>query len=170
VEIPEKVKRLEKRPAPILIDRFGPLQGIRVLSTSSLVAAPFGGSMMADFGAEVIHVENPGFGDPIRGMPPFITGNGGKVSPIWADNGRNRLSMELDLRINKKPLSKEVFLGLIKASDVWIENLVWLEQRYGITDELVREVNPQISIVHESGYGKPEFGGTPISAGGPPMT
>ena len=161
MKIPERVKKLEKKPAPILSEKFGPLQGIRVLSTSSLVAAPFGGSMFADFGAEVIHVENPGAGDPIRGGAPFFEKNGRKVSTIWADNGRNRLSMELNLRINKKTLSQEIFLSLIKVSDIWIENLVWLEQRYGITDELVREVNPQIAIVHESGYGKPESGGIP---------
>ena len=161
MEIPERVKKLERKPAPVLAEKFGPLQGMRVLSTSSLVAVPFAASMFADFGAEVIHVENPGAGDPMRAGSPALEKNGKKVSYIWVDNGRNRLSMELDLRINKNNWSKEIFLGLIKVSDVWIENLVWLEQRYGITDALVREVNPHISIIHESGYGKPEFGGNP---------
>ena len=159
MEIPERVKRLERKPAPILTPKFGPLQGMRVVQTVSLIAGPFAGTMMADFGAEVIHVENPGTGDSWRLMPPLIPGT--KLSCAWAQEGRNRLSMELDLRINKNPLSKEVFLSLIKVSDIWIENLVWLEQRYGITDELVHEVNPQITIVHESGYGKPESGGDP---------
>ena len=67
--------------------------------------------------------------------------------------------MGLDLRIHKKPEAKEVFLGLIKQADIWVENLVWLEERYGITDEMCLEVNPKLGIVHVSGYGHPKFGG-----------
>ena len=48
---------------------------------------------------------------------------------------------------------------MTKQSDFWVENLVWLEQRYGITDADVLEVNPKIVIVHVSGYGHPDFGG-----------
>jgi crotonobetainyl-CoA:carnitine CoA-transferase CaiB-like acyl-CoA transferase len=69
--------------------------------------------------------------------------------------------MELDLRIDKNPLSKEVFLALIKSCDIWIEDLPKGEREYGITDELVSTVNPKITITHESGFGNPEFGGIP---------
>ncbi|MCD6359067.1 MAG: CoA transferase [Dehalococcoidia bacterium] len=161
MEIPERVRKLKKKTAPILTPQFGSLQGVRVLQTATLIAVPHAGTMLADFGAELIQVENPGAGDTWRSFSPYIPGDGNKVSCVFAQEAHNRLSMELDMRINKNPLSREVFLGLIKVSDIWLENLVWLKQRYGITDELVREVNPQITIVHESGYGKPEFGGDP---------
>ena len=162
MEIPERVKELEKKPAPILSERFGPLQGVRVLCTGSIVAGPHGAALMADLGAEMIFVENPGMGDLLRrGLPHIKAEDGRSISAGWVDSARNRLSMELDMRIHKNPRSREVFLSLIKASDIWIENMVWLEQRYGITDELVLKTNPRIVIVHESGYGKPEFGGEP---------
>ncbi|MCD6359066.1 MAG: CoA transferase [Dehalococcoidia bacterium] len=161
MEIPQRVKKLEKKPAPTLVPGFGPLKGVRVLQTASMIAAPHAGTMMADFGAEVIHVEAPGVGDKMRTVGPFISRNGKKVSTLWADNARNRLSMELDLHIDKKPLSKEVFLALIKSCDIWIEGLPMGEHEYGITDELVSTVNPKITITHESGFGNPEFGGTP---------
>jgi len=160
MEIPERVKKLQKKPAPILSAKFGPLQGIRVLCTGSIAAGPHGAQMLADLGAEMIFVENPGVGDLIRrALPQIKLEDGRRASAGWADSGRNRLSMELDLRIHKNPHAREVFLSLIKASDIWIENLVWLEQRYGITDELILNTNPSIVIVHESGCGKPEFGG-----------
>ena len=82
MEIPERVKKLERKPAPVLAEKFGPLQGMRVLSTSSLVAVPFAASMFADFGAEVIHVENPGAGDPMRAGSPALEKNGKKGSYI----------------------------------------------------------------------------------------
>ncbi len=161
MEIPERVEKLEKSPTPALTEAFGPLQGIRILCTGSLVAVPHGATIMADLGAEVIHIENPGTGDPSRISFPRIHSNDGKteISSGWANNARNQLSMELDMRINKNPLSREVFLGLIKSCDIWIENMVWLEKRYGITDNIVLKTNPRMVIVHESGYGKPEFGG-----------
>ena len=157
--IPEGVLKMERKPAPTLTPKFGPLQGLRVLSTTSVIAGPFCPSLFGWFGAEVIHVENPGLGDTMRTMPPRISRGDKIVSAPWANEATNRLSMELDLRLNKKPASREVFYSLIKQSDFWIENLVWLEQRYGITDKEVLEVNPKIIIVHVSGYGHPDFGG-----------
>lgn len=160
-EIPPKILNMERKKAPLFIPEFGPLKGTRVLLTGSIVAGPFIATMLGDFGAEVIHVEAPGMGDTYRTLGPFLVKNGKKVSLPFSNDARNRLSMTLDLRINKNPESKEIFLGLIKQSDIWIENLVWLEERYGITDELVMKVNPKIVIVHVSGYGHPEFGGDP---------
>jgi crotonobetainyl-CoA:carnitine CoA-transferase CaiB-like acyl-CoA transferase len=132
---------------------------MRMLSTGTLVAEPHAAALLADLGAEVIHIERPGTGDTLRALAPYVKGGGTQTSTFQADNGRNRLSMELDMHINKNTLSKEVFLKLIKSCDIWIDNLVWLEQRYGINDEMVLEANPKIVIVHVSGYGKPEFGG-----------
>jgi len=160
-EIPSKVIKMERKKAPLLAPEFGPLKGTRVLLTGSIVAGPFIATMLGDLGAEVIHIEPPGSGDTYRTLGPFLTKNGKRISLPFSNDARNRLSMTLDLRINKNPESREIFLGLIKQSDIWIENLVWLEERYGITDELVMKVNPKIVIVHVSGYGHPEFGGDP---------
>lgn len=157
--VPASVKQMERRPPLDMVPKFGPLQGFRVLSTGSIVAGPFCPSLFGWYGAEVIHVENPGIGDSFRTLPPMITRGDKVVSAPWANEATNRLSMELDLRLSKMPASSEIFYGLIRQSDFWIENLVWQEQRYSITDKEVFEVNPKIIIVHVSGYGKPEFGG-----------
>ena len=141
----------------MVVPEFGPLAGVRVVSAGSIIAMPHAANMMADFGAEIIHIERPGVGDTYRGLAPFAEYNGKKVSTSWAQDGRNRLSMglELDLAI---PEVKELFLGLIKETDIFMENLVWLD-KYGITDELLLETNPKLVIVHVSGYGRPQFGG-----------
>ena len=79
MEISERVKGLERTPAPILSERFGPLQGIRVLCTGSIQAGPHAASMMADLGAEMIFVENPGMGDLLRRALPQIKTEDGKI-------------------------------------------------------------------------------------------
>lgn len=143
----------------MVVPEFGPLAGVRVIGAGSIVAMPHAANMMADFGAEVIHIERPNAGDTFRGLGPFAEYNGKKVSTSWAQDARNRLSMtlELDLAI---PEVKELFLGLVKESDILMENLVWLE-KYGISDELLLATNPKLVIVHISGYGRPQFGGIP---------
>lgn len=156
------MKRLEeigRVPAPALIPPFGPLQGIRVLSTGSLIGMPHAANMLADFGAEVIHVERPGVGDTYRMLAPLVRDGEKAVSASWVQDARNRLSMTLELDMGI-PEAKEIFLGLIKISDIWFENLVWLE-KLGITDEMCMGVNPKLVIVHVSGFGRPEFGGVP---------
>ena len=165
---------LDPVPAPALIPEYGPLSGMRVLLTGSIVAAPFSASLLAEYGAEVIHVERPGFGDPFRGQSPVVThGDNGtpfklstpdvspdqKVSTGWMQEARNKLSMELEVNLNI-PEVKEIFLSLIKNCDVWMENMVWLE-KLGITDEMMFEVNPKLIIAHVSGFGRPQFGGVP---------
>lgn len=142
-----------------VVPEFGPLAGVRVISCGSIVAMPHAANLLADFGAEVIHIERPGVGDTFRGLGPFAEHNGKKVSTSWAQDARNRLSMTLEVDLNI-PEIKELFLGLVKQSDIFMENLVWLD-KYGITDELLLETNPKLVIVHVSGYGRPQFGGMP---------
>lgn len=155
-----KPKETARVPAPALVPAFGPLQGIRVLSTGSIIAMPHAANMMADFGAEVIHVERPVYGDTYRTLAPFVRGEDGKsVGASWAQDARNRLSLGLELDMNV-PESREIFLGLIRNSDIWFENLVWLD-KFGIRDEMCLEANPRLVIVHVSGFGRPEFGGVP---------
>lgn len=155
----KRVEEMQRVPAPALIPSFGPLAGMRVLSTGSIVAMPHAANMLADFGAEVIHVERPKVGDTYRTLAPFVRDGEKCVSASWAQDARNRLSLTLEVDL-KIPEAREIFLGLIKNADIWFENLVWLE-KFGITDEMCLEVNPQLVIVHVSGFGRPQFGGIP---------
>ena len=100
-----------------LIPEFGPLAGVRVMAAGSIVAMPHAATMLADFGAEIIHIERPGMGDTLRGLAPFMDADGKKVSCSWAQDARNRLSLTLDLNL-KHPEVKELFLDLIKDTDI----------------------------------------------------
>jgi len=142
-----------------LVPEFGPFSDMRVISSGSLVAAPHAANLLADFGAEVIHIERPGVGDTWRMMPPFAVSGDKQVSTSWAQDARNRLSMTLELDLNI-PEVKDVFLGLIKKADIFMENMVWLE-KYGINDEELFKINPKLIIAHIIGYGRPQFGGDP---------
>lgn len=171
----ERWKEIQRVPAPALIPAYGGLSGMRVLMTGSVVSAPFAATILAEHGAEVIHVERPGFGDPFRGQAPVITnGNGNgkpfqlagpdvdaldKVSTGWMQDARNKLSLTLEVNL-KIPEAREIFLSLIKNCDVWMENMVWTE-KLGITDQMLFEVNPKLIIAHISGFGRPQFGGVP---------
>jgi len=142
-----------------IIPEFGPLAGVKIVTAGTIVAMPHAANMMADFGAEVIHIERPKVGDTYRGLAPFAESSGKKVSTSWAQDARNRLSITLNLDL-KIPEIKEIFLGLIKQADIFMESLVWLD-KYEISDEMLLEVNPKLVIVHISGYGRPQFGGIP---------
>ncbi len=153
-------EKLKYKPAPLFTPVFGPLAGIRVLLNGTVVAAPFTATMMSDFGAEVIALERPKVGgDPARHQKPQITEGDKSISGAWMQNARNKLSFALETNL-AVPESKEIFLSLIKNSDVWIENMVWIN-KLGITDEMLLEVNPKLIICHISGYGTPGFGGDP---------
>lgn len=142
-----------------IIPEFGPFSGIRVIAAGSLIAMPFAASMLADFGAEVIEIERPGAGDTYRVFPPFTEHEGKEISTSWVQDARNRLSLSLELNL-KHPEVKEIFYGLIREADIFMENMVWLE-KLGITDEDLLKVNPKLVIVHVSGYGNKAFGGIP---------
>lgn len=142
-----------------IIPEFGPFAGMRVICSGSLIAMPFAATMLADFGAEVIHIERPGVGDTLRMLAPFAEVNGRKVSTAWAQDARNKLAMSLELNLKFDEV-KEIFFGLLKEADVFMENMVWLD-KLGIYDEDLLKVNPRLVIVHISGMGHKEFGGVP---------
>jgi Predicted acyl-CoA transferases/carnitine dehydratase len=154
----DRWEKIERKPAPYLIPSFGPLSGIRVLLNGTVVAAPFAATMMSDFGAEVIALERPKVGgDPARHQKPQITSGDKSISGSWMQNARNKLSFLLETNLNV-PECREIFLSLIKNSDVWIENMVWID-KLGISDELLLQVNPKLVICHISGFGTAGFGG-----------
>lgn len=142
-----------------LIPCYGPLAGMRVLGSGSLIAMPTAITLLADFGAEVIQIERPGNGDTYRVFPPVAKTDRGISGSSWVQDARNRLSMTLELDL-KDPDIKDIFFRLIRESDVYIENMVWLE-KLGIKDQDLLHANPRLVIVHISGFGHQEFGGVP---------
>jgi len=149
--IPDWVKNLERPETPAVIPKFGPLEGIRVVGTGIIIAQPYIGTKMAEFGAEVIHVERPS-GDPYRRTAPLLTRGPREHSCDVAEIFKSKLSLGLDTK-SKKGL--ELLMALWKISDVWMESSApgtW--ERSGITNELALAVNPSLVIVHVSTYGQ----------------
>ncbi|MBT6315071.1 MAG: CoA transferase, partial [Alphaproteobacteria bacterium] len=93
-----------------------PLSGIRVLDIGTLIAGPFAATMLGDFGAEIIKVEQPGRGDALRGSP--VDGEANR-SGNWLVEGRNKKSITLNLRV---PEGQALLKELIATADVLIEN------------------------------------------------
>jgi formyl-CoA transferase len=127
----------------------GPLKSIRVLEVGSLIAGPFAGRMMADFGADVIKIEAPGKPDPLRdwGNGSF---NGRKL--FWPVQGRGKRCVTLDLR---RPRGQELFLELVEHSDVVVENLrPGSLERWNLGYDRLAEANPGIVLARISGYGQ----------------
>lgn len=145
-------------PADPLVPAYGPLAGLRVLDSARFVAGPWAATYLGEFGARVIHIETPPFGppyaDPTRSLVPLLDGPapGERVSESWVQYARNKLSLGLDVR---KPRGREVFLDLVRASDIWIESSrPGTYDRLGLSDEEVWKANPRLTIVHISGYGR----------------
>ncbi|MBN2515572.1 MAG: CoA transferase [Deltaproteobacteria bacterium] len=149
--IPEWIRNLERPPTPMLVPKFGPLAGIRVVSTGIVIAQPWTGTKMAMFGAEVIHVERPG-GDIHRRTAPNLV-RGKRVHGCdWANEAVCRLSMGLNF---KDPKGLELLMALWKISDVWMESSApGTLERSGITPELALAVNPKLVILRVCTYGQ----------------
>jgi formyl-CoA transferase len=126
----------------------GPLKGIKVLELGSLIAGPFCGKTLADFGAEVIKVEPPGDGDPLRRWRRMRNG----VSLWWQVQSRNKKSIALDLR---QAEGQAIVRRLVRDCDIVIENFRpgALEKWNLGWDALSRE-NPKLVLVRISGYGQ----------------
>ncbi len=140
------------------------LEGLIVVEAGHAVAAPFCGTMLADFGAEVIKIEHPKSGDILRGMGVF--------EDMWfAVDDRNKKCITLDLRAEK---GKELFSGLLKKADVFIENYrPGALEKLGFGWEQVHKLNPRLIMASISGYGqtgpyrsKPGFDRLGLAMGG----
>jgi crotonobetainyl-CoA:carnitine CoA-transferase CaiB-like acyl-CoA transferase len=125
-------------------------EGVRVLDLSRMLAGPYGSMLLADMGAEVLKVEAPDGGDPMRAMgPPFLPG--GESAYFLAVN-RNKKSLVLDLA---KPAGRDVFLDLVVQADV-----VWENFRPGVMDRLglgyaaLSTLNPRLVMCSLSAYGQ----------------
>ncbi len=124
------------------------LQGVRVLETATVIAAPFCAAMLADFGADVIKIEMPDGGDPFRRLGPYHKGRAMR----WAAMGRNKRCVTLDLR---KKEGKEIFLGLAARSDVLIENFrTGTMDKWGLDRATLLKANPKLVVARLTGYGQ----------------
>ncbi|MGB9668647.1 MAG: CaiB/BaiF CoA transferase family protein [Thermosulfidibacteraceae bacterium] len=125
-----------------------PLEGIRVLDLTRLVPGPYATMILADFGAEVIKIEQPGIGDYAREFEPKMK----KESAIFYMFNRNKKSITLDL---KKGEDKNKFIELAKTSDVIIEGFrPGVMDRLGLGYDRISEINPRIIWCSISGFGK----------------
>ena len=132
-----------------------PLQGLRVLDATHIVAGPFCAMILADMGAEVIKIERPGTGEQARRNTPFINGpDGQRVSARFLGVNRNKKSVSIDLRNER---CKKAFEEMIKVSDVLLDN--WgpgAMQRLGFGWDRLKQLNPGLVYATITGYGDGE--------------
>lgn len=132
------------------IPKFGPLAGLKVIAVGVSVAGPFAASQMADFGADVIYVENPSGPDALRGA----------TGAQYEKERKNVRNLGLSI---PTPEGKEILLGLLKNTDILIEASKggqWA--KWGLTDDVLWGANPKLVICHVSGFGQtgdPEYVG-----------
>jgi crotonobetainyl-CoA:carnitine CoA-transferase CaiB-like acyl-CoA transferase len=125
----------------------GALAGLKVVEFAHVIAGPLAGTLLADLGAEVVHVEDPGAGDPQRGAGPAKNG----AHLWWKVSGRNKRSVTLDLRTDD---GRAVARELAAWADVVITNFrVSTLQRWGLDFASLQEVNPKIVVLQVTGYG-----------------
>lgn len=123
------------------------LAGVRVLDMATLAAAPLAATYLGEFGAEVIKVEQPGVGDPIRSWGNQRDG----VGLMWKSVSRNKKSVTLDLRV---PEGQKLLRRIAEKTDVVIANTrAHTLRAWGLDYESLREVNERLIMVHITGYG-----------------
>lgn len=129
-----------------MTENNGALKGIRVIEFGQLIAGPFCGQLLGDMGADVIKVEPPGAGDPMRQW-----GNG-EHKVWWEVIGRNKRSVTANLRI---PEGQELARKLLADADIMIENFKpGTMEKWGLDPAALHAINPRLIIVRISGYGQ----------------
>ena len=137
----------------------GPLAGLKVLELGQLIAGPFAAKTLADFGADIIKIESPGAGDPLRKWRLLKDG----TSVWWQVQSRNKRSVALDL---KRPEAQAIVRQLASDADVLIENFrPGAMEGWGLGPDALLKLNPRLIMLRISGYGqtgpyrdKPGFG------------
>jgi len=126
----------------------GPLSGLRVLDISNVIAGPFAAALLGDFGADVLKVELPGGGDPLRALPPHKDGK----PLLWKAVNRNKRAVTLDLR---KPEGQALLLRLLPRFDVLIENYrPGTLDRWGLDKAALWRAQPKLEILRVTGFGQ----------------
>jgi formyl-CoA transferase len=125
-----------------------PLAGVRVVELGTLIAGPYCASVLAQFGAEVVKIESPGDGDPLRKWRKLHRG----TSLWWYSQSRNKKSITLNL---KSPRAQEIVRELVKGADIVVENFrAGQLDEWGLGWKALSEVNPGLVMVRISGYGQ----------------
>ncbi len=145
----------------------GALQGVRVVEMGQLIAGPFCGKTLAEFGADVVKIEPPGSGDPLRQWRLIKDG----TSVWWQVQSRNKRSVALDLR---QAEGQQLARDLIVQADVLVENFrPGTLEGWGMSPEALMALNPRLIMVRISGYGQtgpyrdlPGFGAIGEAMGG----
>jgi formyl-CoA transferase len=143
------------------------LQGVKVIEMGQLIAGPFAGKTLGEFGADVIKIESPGAGDPLRNWRMMKDG----TSVWWQVQSRNKRSIALDLR---SPEGQEIARKLVAEADVLIENFrPGTLESWGMGWDVLSELNPGLIMLRISGYGQtgpyrdlPGFGAIGEAMGG----
>ena len=126
----------------------GPLSGLKVLDLSIIVAGGTASSLLADFGAEVVKIERPGTGDPLRNWGPFANG----VSLWWKVHSRNKKSITLNLGV---PEGQNLLKELAAKTDILIEGFrPGAMERWGLGPDDLQAVNPKLVMLRYSGFGQ----------------
>ncbi|MBT5048957.1 MAG: CoA transferase [Rhodospirillaceae bacterium] len=126
-----------------------PLKGVRVIDAGNMVAAPFATVLLADLGADVVKLEHPENGDGQRKLEP-ITKEG--IPLWWKSISRNKRCVTLNLG---KPEGAEIFKELCKTADVVVENYrPGTFERWGIGQDVIEQINPNIVMLRISGFGQ----------------
>ncbi len=126
----------------------GPLAGIKVLELGNFIAGPFAGQLMGDYGADIIKIESPNGGDPMRTWGLTVDGNG----LWWPTIARNKRSVVADL---KQPDDLEMVRRLANECDVLLENFrPGTLAQYGLDYDNLSASNPGVVITHVSGFGQ----------------
>ncbi|WP_220136924.1 CaiB/BaiF CoA transferase family protein [Streptomyces himalayensis] len=137
------------RPALVGLTPVQALEGIRVLDLGTFIAGPFCGTVLGEFGAEVIKVERPGAGDHLR---RFGTDTDCGDTLVWLSEGRNKRSVTLDLGDER---GRQLLRELIAGADVVIENFrPGVMERWGLGWEQIQALNPRAILLRVSAYGQ----------------
>jgi crotonobetainyl-CoA:carnitine CoA-transferase CaiB-like acyl-CoA transferase len=126
----------------------GPLAGVRVIEFGGLIAGPYATSVLAQFGAEVIKIESPGQGDPLRTWRKLHDG----TSVWWYSLSRNKKSITLNLKVEK---GQQIARDLVRQAHIVIENFrPGVLEGWSLGWDDLRRVNPALVMVRISGYGQ----------------
>jgi crotonobetainyl-CoA:carnitine CoA-transferase CaiB-like acyl-CoA transferase len=126
----------------------GPLEGLKVLDISNVIAGPFAAALLGDFGADVLKVELPGGGDALRALPPHKDGK----PLLWKAVNRNKRAVTLDLR---KPAGQALFRRLLPKFDVLIENYrPGTLDKWGLDKTSLWQMQPKLVILRVTGFGQ----------------
>lgn len=128
-----------------------PLEGLTILDLSRVLACPFASMILAELGADVIKVEQPGVGDETRGFEPMVHGDKGDVSAYYLAFNRSKRSITVNLR---SPEGQEIVRRLAAGVDVVLENFpVGTLQRYGLDYQALSAINSSLIHVSCTGFG-----------------